>query len=78
MNEELTREVLEALKRCNDTICSDCAANDYCSKYNCRFCSKVFKPDEYHIEYSKTISGRLIEYRFCPACKSPMIALVEK
>ena len=44
----------------------------------CQFCSQVFKPDEYHIEYSKTISGRLIEYRVCPACKSPMIALVEK
>ena len=30
MNEELTREVLEAMTRCNETQCSECLAVDVC------------------------------------------------
>ena len=32
MNEELTREVLEAMKRCKQN-CTSCSANEVCSKH---------------------------------------------
>lgn len=34
MKEELTNEVLEAMKKCSGTICSECIAGDVCRKNN--------------------------------------------